>query len=111
MCWTPPASLPFLANTNELVERQDRFLLRMREQNVDGVMHRPAAGSTAELLDRMRQWDMPCVQALRHVSARGKAIMPAPTMNWGSEQITEHLIRLGHKPRSHSSAGSGRIRR
>ena len=71
--------VPFLANTNEIVERQDRFLLRMREHNVDGLIVCPAAGTTAELIGRMREWGMPCVQALRHVSARGRAIMPGRT--------------------------------
>jgi LacI family transcriptional regulator len=105
---------PFLANTNELVERQDRFLLRMREQNVDGVIICPAAGTTAELLDRMRQWDMPCVQALRHVSAR-EGDYAGSDYELGMEQITEHLIRLGHKrisfiggERTHSALTSRR---
>jgi len=105
---------PFLANTNEMVERQDRFLLRMREQNVDGVIICPAAGSTSELLERMRQWDMPCVQALRHVSAR-EGDYAGSDYELGMEQITEHLIRLGHKriafiggDRAHSALTSRR---
>lgn len=86
---------PFLANTNEQVERQDRFLLRMREQNVDGVIICPAAGSTADLLERMRQWGMPCIQALRHVSAR-TGDYAGSDYELGMELVTEHLIRLGH---------------
>jgi LacI family transcriptional regulator len=87
---------PFLANTNESVEKQDRFLQRMREQNVDGVIICPATGSTAELIGRMRQWSLPCVQALRHVSARD-GDYAGSDYELGMEQVTEHLIRLGHK--------------
>jgi LacI family transcriptional regulator len=106
---------PFLANTNESVERQDRFLLRMREQNVDGLIVCPATGSTPELLERMRRWGMPCIQALRHVSARD-GDYAGSDYELGMEMVTEHLIRLGHKRiafvggnRTHSALTARRV--
>ncbi|HYG90276.1 MAG TPA: LacI family DNA-binding transcriptional regulator [Azospirillum sp.] len=85
----------FLANTNESLERQDRFLQRMREQNVDGVILCPAAGTQPEVLDRLHQWQLPCVQALRFLSARD-GDYAGVDYQFGMELITEHLIRLGH---------------
>src|SRR4051794_35490485 len=46
----------FLANTGESLERQDRFLKRMREQKVDGVVLCPAAGTPLSLLRLLRPW-------------------------------------------------------
>ena len=85
----------FLANTAESPERQDRFLQRMREHNVDGVILCPAAGSRPDLLDRLRQWRLPCVQALRFLSARD-GDYAGVDYEFGMEMVTEHLIRLGH---------------
>lgn len=86
----------FIANTAEQPERQDRFLQRMREHNVDGVILCPAAGTTAELLDRLDRWRLPCVQALRFVSDQGRDYAGVDYQA-GMETVTEHLISLGHR--------------
>ncbi|WP_434625163.1 LacI family DNA-binding transcriptional regulator [Azospirillum sp. B2RO_4] len=91
----------FIANTAEQPERQDRFLQRMREHNVDGVILCPAAGTQAELLDRLDRWRLPCVQALRFVSdgfvrERGRDYAGVDYQA-GMETVTEHLISLGHR--------------
>ena len=91
----------FIANTAEQPERQDRFLQRMREHNVDGVILCPAAGTTAELLDRLDRWRLPCVQALRFVSdgfvRDGGRDYAGVDYQAGMETVTEHLISLGHR--------------
>jgi LacI family transcriptional regulator len=86
----------FVANTAESVERQDRFLTRMREQNVDGVVMCPVAGSSPSLVRRLVQWRMPCVQALRYVSAK-EGDYAGSDYDLGLGQVTGHLIRLGHR--------------
>ncbi len=86
----------FLANTAESPERQDRFLQRMREHNVDGVILCPTAGTQPDLLDRLHQWQLPFVQALRFVSARN-GDYAGVDYEFGMEMMTEHLIRLGHR--------------
>ena len=86
----------FLANTAESVERQDRCLQRMREHNVDGVIVCPTAGTLPALLERLRQWQLPCVQALRFASAR-EGDYAGVDYEFGMEMMTEHLIRLGHR--------------
>ncbi|WP_431856996.1 LacI family DNA-binding transcriptional regulator [Azospirillum sp.] len=85
----------FLGNTAESLERQDRFLQRMREHNVDGVILCPAAGSKPDLLERLRRWRLPCVQALRFLAAND-GDYAGVDYQFGLEIVTEHLIRLGH---------------
>jgi len=84
-----------IANTAEQPERQDRFLQRMREHNVDGVILCPAAGTQPDLLERLRRWRMPCVQALRFLAA-DDGDYAGVDYQFGMEMVTEHLIRLGH---------------
>ncbi|WP_042689094.1 LacI family DNA-binding transcriptional regulator [Azospirillum sp. B506] len=91
----------FIANTAEQPERQDRFLQRMREHNVDGVILCPAAGTQGELLDRLDRWRLPCVQALRFVSDgdvsdQGRDYAGVDYQA-GMETVTDHLVSLGHR--------------
>lgn len=85
----------FMANSAESPERQDQFLQRMREHNVDGVIVCPAAGTSPDLPERLRRWELPCVQALRFVSRDGD--YAGVDYEFGIEQVASHLIRLGHR--------------
>ena len=89
----------FLVSTGEDLARQERFLRRMREQGVDGVVLCPAAGTPPELIRRLHEWRLPLVQALRQVPAQeGAAENHATTDNrFALEQVVEHLVRLGHR--------------
>ncbi|HEY8613068.1 MAG TPA: LacI family DNA-binding transcriptional regulator [Roseomonas sp.] len=96
----PAGYVSFLVSTGEDLERQERFLRRMREQGVDGVVLCPAAGTPPELIRRLRDWQLPCVQALRHVSTSAAETgddHAAADNRFGLEQVVEHLIRLGHR--------------
>ncbi|CAO3411217.1 LacI family DNA-binding transcriptional regulator [Azospirillum largimobile] len=86
----------FIANTAEQPERQERFLQRMREHNVDGVILCPAAGTQGELLDRLDLWRLPCVQALRFVSDQGRDYAGVDYQA-GVETVVGHLVSLGHR--------------
>ena len=86
----------FLANTAESLDRQERFLKRMREQNVDGVVLCAVAGTPKSVLRQLGDWKMPCVQTLRSISS-DEGDYVGSDYQLGLEQITEHLIRLGHK--------------
>lgn len=85
----------FLANTLESVDRQARFLQRMREQGVDGVIFCPAIGSPPDLLEQLRGWGLPAVQALRWIGSGGDYV--GVDYELGVTQAAEHLIRLGHR--------------
>jgi LacI family transcriptional regulator len=93
----PAGYVSFLVSTGEDLSRQDRFLRRMREQGVDGVVLCPAAGTPPELIRRLREWRLPCVQALRHVSDGVAEDHAAADNRFGLEQVVEHLVRLGHR--------------
>lgn len=86
----------FLANTAETPDRQDRFLDRMREHNIDGVIICPARGTSPDLIRRLRDWGVPCVQAMRHVLAK-EADFVAPDFRLAMELAVDHLVVLGHR--------------
>jgi LacI family transcriptional regulator len=86
----------FLANTAESPARQDRFIERMREQRVDGLLLSPAEGTEADTVERLHRHGMPVVQVLRRVG-RGKADHVGADFRLGMTLAAEHLIRLGHK--------------
>src|SRR5215831_2426188 len=86
----------FLANTAESPTRQDRFIERMREQRVDGLLLSPADGTDPETIDRLHGYGMPVVQMLRRVGARDVDYV-GPDFRLGMTMATEHLIGLGHK--------------
>lgn len=85
----------FLANTSEMPARQERFLDRMREHSVDGVIICPATGTSPELIRRLNAWGIPCVQAMRHVFVKGSDYV-APDFRLGMTMAIDHLVGLGH---------------
>lgn len=86
----------FLANTAESPSRQDRFIERMREHRVDGLLLSPAEGSTPELAERLTRLGIPVVQVLRRLGTR-PANRVSANFRLGTTLAIEHLIRLGHK--------------
>jgi LacI family transcriptional regulator len=86
----------FIANSNESLAKQERFLLRMREHGADGIIICPATGSLEELIGRLRGWGIPFVQALRHISAT-EGDYAGADYEIGMDRATEHLVRLGHR--------------
>jgi LacI family transcriptional regulator len=85
----------FLADSNESVAKQERVIQRMREHGADGIILCPAIGTTKELISRLSAWNLPVVQALRHVSLQGD--YASADYEIGMDRATEHLIRLGHR--------------
>ena len=86
----------FLANTAELPARQDRFIERMREHRVDGLLLAPAEGTEAGTIERLQRHGVPVVQVLRRLG-RGKIDHVGADFRLGMTLAAEHLIRLGHK--------------
>ncbi|SHI88541.1 transcriptional regulator, LacI family [Roseomonas rosea] len=90
----------FLVSTGESLERQERFLRRMREQGVDGVVLCPATGTAPGLVRMLREWSLPCVQALRCVTlppGEEPGDYAGADYRSGVEETVEHLVRLGHR--------------
>lgn len=85
----------FLANTAESPARQDRFVERMREQRVDGLLLCPAEGTSPDLLRRLRATELPCVQVLRRVDEEGDYV--SADYRLGMAMAVDHLVALGHR--------------
>jgi len=86
----------FLANTAESPSRQERFIARMREHRVDGILLAPAEGTSPRTIDQLRRQGVPVVQILRRVG-RQSADHVSADFRLGMTLAAEHLIRLGHK--------------
>ena len=85
-----------LANSNEVVEKQNGFVRRMREHGVDGLIVCPAEGTERGLVEDAARWGIHLVQALR--------IVPDTVSDYASTDYrggmvaaTGHLIALGHR--------------
>jgi len=86
----------FLANTAESSARQDRFIARMREQRVDGILLAPAEGTNPHIVDELKRHGLPVVQMLRRLG-RQQADHVSADFRSGMILAAEHLIRLGHQ--------------
>lgn len=86
----------YIANSAESPARQDRFIARMREQRVDGILIAPAEGTSPAAIDLLRRQGMPVVQMLRRLGRR-RADHVSADFSLGMTLAAEHLIRLGHK--------------
>lgn len=85
----------FLANAAESLDRQTRFIERMREHHVDGLVLCPVEGTSPRTIEQLRAWRLPCVQALRLVSADADFV--GTDNRAGTDAATTHLIGLGHR--------------
>jgi len=84
-----------LANSGDLAERQDMVMRRLREHGVDGVILCPAAGTGADFLKRVDEWNLPLVQVLRHISE--DMDYAGVDYSGGIRQAVDHLASLGHR--------------
>ncbi|MGM0701473.1 MAG: LacI family DNA-binding transcriptional regulator [Pseudomonadota bacterium] len=86
----------FLANSEDSPARQQRFLERMREHRVDGILLCPAEGTDATLVETLADWKMPCIQVLRHVG-EPPFDYAGTDFRRGVYQAIDHLVALGHE--------------
>ena len=86
----------FVAHTAELPDRQSRFIARMREHRVDGILLAPAEGTAADAIDELKRNGVPVVQMLRRVGGQGADYVSAD-FRLGMTLAAEHLIGLGHE--------------
>ncbi len=86
----------FVANTSESPERQSRFIARMREHRVDGILLAPAEGTSPSSINELGRQGLPVVQMLRRVGQHNGDYVSAD-FGLGMALAAEHLIRLGHR--------------
>jgi len=88
--------IAFIVNTEEDPVKQDRLILRPREQNVEGIILSAAEGTDPGLIDRLRQWRLPCVQTMRRLNGRLFDYV-GPAIKRGVEMAVDHLAERGHR--------------
>jgi LacI family transcriptional regulator len=86
----------FITNTEESGERQGRFLRRMLEQRVDGVLISAASGTRPSAFDAFADAGIPVVQMLRAVDTRRFDYVTGDN-RLGTSLATDCLIGLGHR--------------
>ncbi|HTH99612.1 MAG TPA: LacI family DNA-binding transcriptional regulator [Acidisoma sp.] len=87
--------LCFVANSADSPERQERFIRRIRERGVEGIIICAAEGSSPLLLGRMRDWNLPFVQILRSFGGDASDFV-APDFAMGTRMAVEYLVSKGH---------------
>jgi LacI family transcriptional regulator len=87
--------LCFVANSTDSPERQERFIRRIRERGVEGIIICAAEGSSPLLLERMRDWNLPFVQILRSFDGDASDFV-APDFAMGTRMAVEYLVSKGH---------------
>ena len=88
--------LTFLANSNDRAERQERFLQRIREHGVDGILICAAEGTPPSLAAQLAAWRIPFVQILRTIDGMDGDVA-APDFRRGTELAVGHLVGRGHR--------------
>jgi LacI family transcriptional regulator len=89
--------VPFLANSGDSLERQQRFLARMREQRVDALLLCPATETPASLIATLAEWGMPCVEVMRHVGDIPAGDYVGADIRRGIAEAVSHLAAQGHR--------------
>ena len=87
--------LCFVANSTDSPERQERFIRRIRERGVEGIIICAAEGTPPLLLKQMREWNLPVVQILRSIDGDAGDFV-APDFAMGTRIAVEHLVSRGH---------------
>ncbi|WP_417584871.1 LacI family DNA-binding transcriptional regulator [Pelagibacterium sp.] len=85
----------FIAHSAESAAKQDGFVTRMREHGVDGLIVCPAAGTPPQFIERLNDWGMPVVEALRTVGG-GAVDYVGMDQHSGMEAAVARLAALGH---------------
>lgn len=87
--------MSFLCNTDESLERQERFLKELSEHNADGLILCPALGTTAKDLDTLHKNNLPVVLISRDIASSGLDYVGNDD-ELALSLATEHLIKKGH---------------
>lgn len=85
-----------MAHTSEDLERQERVLQTMREQNVAGIALCPALGTSTSLTSIVKAWGIPLVVMIRTLG-NGDYDFAGSDNAQGVRQAVQHLIANGHR--------------
>ncbi|RBW70694.1 LacI family DNA-binding transcriptional regulator [Bacillus taeanensis] len=85
-----------LGTTFDSDAKQDRLLSTMLEHRVGGVILCPVSDSSKETIDRIKQWDIPIIHAVRELSEVNCDYVGID-YKIGAQMAVGHLIRKGHR--------------
>ncbi len=85
-----------MAHTSENLERQQRVLTTMREQNAAGIVLCPAQGTPASLPKTVKGWGIPLVVIIRTLGS-GSYDFAGSDNQRGVMLATQHLLLAGHR--------------
>lgn len=88
--------LLLLVDTKESRDSQERYVARLREHGVDGLLVCAAPHTEAADLERIRRSGTPVVEVLRRVEG-SRADFVGTDFEEASIKATEHLLELGHR--------------
>ena len=88
--------MSFLCNTNESLDRQERFIQTLVEYRADGLILNPAEGTTARALQPLIRRGLPTVLLTRDINDT-KLDFVGNDEFMALKLATEHLIGLGHR--------------
>lgn len=85
----------FMAHTSESLDRQQKVLLSMREQNAAGIVLCPALGTPSSLPQEVKAWGIPLVVMVRTLGV-GSYDYAGSDNERGIYLATKHLLDAGH---------------
>src|SRR6185437_9914983 len=85
-----------LANTAESLDKQERLLATLYENNADGVLFCPAVGTPRAAVDALTRRRLPVVLLVRYLLDSDLEYVGTDNV-LGAEMATEHLIAHGHR--------------
>ncbi|MAM55861.1 MAG: LacI family transcriptional regulator [Salinicola sp.] len=89
--------IPFLASSGDSLDRQARFLARMREHRVDALLLCPAEETPAASIEAIADWGMPCIEVMRHVGKSPLGDYVGADLRTGVINAVRHLVIQGHR--------------
>jgi len=86
-----------LGTTFDSSEKQDLLLSTMLEYRVGGVIMSPVPGSSQDMVERLKQWEIPVVVVARELPSGESFDYVGVDNATGARLAAEHLIKKGHR--------------
>ncbi|WP_111646670.1 LacI family DNA-binding transcriptional regulator [Paranoxybacillus vitaminiphilus] len=86
-----------LGTTFDSPSKQDALLSTMLEYRVGGVIMSPVPGCSVDMVERLKQWEIPVVLVAREMPSGEQFDYIGIDNVAGGRLVTEHLIQQGHR--------------
>lgn len=86
----------FLANSEDAVERQKKFIESLLSQKAGGLVLCPAKGTDQQFLATLKRRQLPVILAVRDIEGTDYDYVGTDNF-YGGQLVTQHLLDLGHR--------------